>query len=396
MMKFVYKASNENFQIIKGYIEEQSEEFAMEKLKEKGLKVIYLKKKKSIYNLTIKKKKLKDNDIASFCGQVAIIINTGVSIVKGLEIIASQDKKFKEAAEEVLIGLRKGETFANSMKVSGIFPQLLIDMVYSGELSGNLDEVLFNMESFYRREAQIKSKIKGASVYPTVLLMLTMAMIFFFNFFVLNKLKQIFEDVENLPFITQILLGTMNFVNNNIFLLSILLIAGVIILNFILRVSRVGSYIDRLSLGVPLLGELKRNVIINRFSRSMGIFMKSAVPIINALENIEMIIENKYIGLKISKAKGEIINGISIGEALENEGLFDTLAIQMIKIGEETGKLEEMFFKLTDIYDKKVEGNINKMMTLVEPIFTLVIGLFVGIIIIAIAMPILQMSNGIN
>ncbi|MBU5485344.1 type II secretion system F family protein [Clostridium sp. MSJ-11] len=396
MNRFVYKASDENLNIIKGYIEEQSLESAMEQLRSRGLKIIYVKKSVSIYNLKIGRQTLKYEEIAGFCGQVAVIINTGVSIIKGLEIIANQDKKLKKPCEEVLIGLRKGETFANSMKASGIFPQLLIDMVYSGEISGNLDEVLFNMEGFYRREGEVKSKIKGAAIYPAVLFVLTISMMFFFNFFILSKLKQIFEDVDNLPFITRFVLGAMNFINNNSLFLAVTLLLFIIIIKYILDIPKVTMYIDRISLSIPILGELKRNVVINRFSRSMGIFIKSAVPIINALENIEDVIENKYIGFKIGNAKREIINGISIGEALEEQGLFDTLTIQMIKIGEETGKLEEMFFKLTDIYDKKVETNINRMMTLVEPVFTLIIGLFVGIIIIAIAMPILQMSNGIN
>ncbi|GAA0717739.1 type II secretion system F family protein [Clostridium malenominatum] len=394
-IKFVYKASDENFKIAKGYIEEQSLETATQGLREKGLKIIYIKKSLK-ENLKLGEKILKDEDIASFSGQVAIVISTGVSIIKGLEIISHQDKKLKKAAEEVLIGLRKGQTFASSMRATGIFPKLLIDMVYSGELSGNLDEVLYNMESFYRREAQVKSKIKGAAIYPGILFMLTIGMMLFFNFFILTKLTDIFSDVENLPLITKVILGAMNFVNKNMIFILIGIVLLLILLNYILKIPSVKISIDRMSLNLPVIGEVKKNVIINRFSRSMAIFTKSAVPIINSLESVEQIIENKYIGYKINVAKGEIINGISIGEALEREGLFDALTIQMIKIGEETGMLEEMFFKLTDIYDKKVESNINKLMTLVEPVFTLIIGLFVGIIIIAIAMPILQMSNGIN
>lgn len=394
-IKFVYKASDENFKIVKGYIEEQSLETATQGLREKGLKIIYIKKSLK-ENLKLGEKILKDEDIASFSGQVAIVISTGVSIIKGLEIISHQDKKLKKAAEEVLIGLRKGQTFASSMRATGIFPKLLIDMVYSGELSGNLDEVLYNMESFYRREAQVKSKIKGAAIYPGILFVLTIGMMLFFNFFILTKLTDIFSDVENLPNITKVILGAMNFVNKNMIFILIGIVLLLILLNYILKIPSVKISIDRMSLNLPVIGEVKKNVIINRFSRSMAIFTKSAVPIINSLESVEQIIENKYIGYKINVAKGEIINGISIGEALEREGLFDALTIQMIKIGEETGMLEEMFFKLTDIYDKKVESNINKLMTLVEPVFTLIIGLFVGIIIIAIAMPILQMSNGIN
>lgn len=396
MIKFVYKASDDNFNIIKGYIEEKSMETAIEEIKLKGLKIIYIKKKRGLSEVKIGKTTLKDELISSFCGQMAVIMNTGVSILKGLEIIEEQDKKLKKAAEAVLIGVRKGETLGDSMKNSGFFPNILTDMVSSGELSGNTDEILTNMESYYQKEANMKSKVKSAAIYPSILLILTMAMMLFFNFFVLGKISEIFADNNNLPVITILLIKFMNYINNNFLLFIAEIIAFITILRYIFKIPQVKLYSDRIVLKVPVIGELKRNIITDRFSRSMAIFTKSAVPIINSLENIQLIVGNSFVSKKVENAKREIVNGAKIADSFEKQVIFDPITIQMIRIGEETGKLESMFFKLTDIYDKKVDNGINKVMSLVEPIFTLIIGFLVGIIIIGIALPIFQMSNNIK
>lgn len=396
MINFVYKACDDNLNIIKGCIEEQSMETAIEELRGKGLKVISIKKKIDIREIKFGKTILKDEFISSFCGQMAVIINTGVNILKGLEIIAEQDKKLKKAAESVLVGVRKGETLGDSMKVSGFFPNLLTDMVASGELSGNADEILFNMESYYNKEANMKSKVKSAAIYPAILVMLTIGMMLFFNFFVLGKISEIFANSNNLPMITKILIKSMDYINNNFLLLIIEIIVLVFVLRYVMKIPRVKFYLDKIILRVPVIGELKRNIITDRFSRSMAIFLRSAVPIINSLENIQLIVGNSFISKKVEKAKKEIVNGAKIADSFEKEKIFDSLTIQMIRIGEETGKLESMFFKLTDIYDKKVDNGINKAMALVEPVFTLIIGFFVGVVIVAIALPIFEMSNNIK
>ncbi|KAJ51624.1 type IV pilus assembly protein PilC [Clostridium tetanomorphum] len=396
MTKFIYKASDNNLNIVKGYIEEEYMEAAEEQLRGKDLKIIYIKKS-MIFNMPkLGKTTIKDELISSFCGQMAIIINTGVSILKGLEIVSEQDKKLKKVADAVLIGIRKGETLGHSMSSTGFFPKLLIDTVNSGELSGNVDEILFNMENFYQREANMKNKVKGALIYPCILLILTISMMLFFNFFIFSKISSIFEDINNLPFITKLLLKTMNYTNNNFLLLILQIFIFILAVNYIKNINKVKLYLDKIILKVPIIGEFKRNIITNRFSRSMWIFIKSAVPIINALENLELIVDNLYISKKIENAKKEIANGARIADSFEDKKVFDPITIQMMRIGEETGKLESMFLKLTSIYDRKVENSMNKLMSLVEPAFTLIIGFVVGVVIIGIALPILQMSNSIK
>lgn len=398
MRKFVYKAWNKNFDIVKGTIEDERFESVVQKLKARELKIISINEKNGFGLTRAGRKMLKEEDIAGFCGQIGTIISSGVSIIKGLEVLEMQtkNKKFKEIIRSVLEGVRSGEPLGKSMESTGTFPKLLTDMITSGEISGNIDTVLFNMENFYQREANIKNKIKNSSIYPAVILLVAVIMLAFFNFYFLPAMKDLFSDTANLPWITRILISSTAFISNNpVIILAIIAFAAVVI-NYLLNIDRVKLAVDHFLIKVPVIGPVKLDIITSRFTRSMAIFMKSAVPIFSILDNIQLTVDNKYISSKIEIMKSEIINGNKIGDAIESQNIFEPIVTQMIRVGEETGKLEETLFKLADIYDKKVETGIGRLMSLVEPAFTLVVGLIVGTVILAVAMPVMQMTSNMR
>lgn len=393
MQKFKFKAWDENFKVVQETIEEEDIEAAKEKIRARGLKLVSINKVISLSNIKIGRKTLKDEDVASICGQIGIIVNAGVNILAGLEVLKKQNKKLSVILDSILMEVRRGNSLGVAMEASGAFPKLLTDMVKSGELSGNVDEVLFNMESYYQREADLKGKIKSASIYPLILLGATVGMIAFFNIFIFSSLKDLFSDMESLPGATVFLLNTMNFLNNSPFLLLFIVVALVLLFIYLKGLPKVGYWLDKVILRFPVYGNVKQNILTTRFTRSMGIFMKSAVPLLSSLESMEAIIGNKYMSQKINIAKGTIITGGNIADSFEEQNLFDPLVIQMIRIGEETGRIEEMLLKLSAIYDKKVETGISRMVAMIEPTFTLIVGLLVGFVIVAVILPILQMSN---
>lgn len=398
MGKYFYKAYDENFNIIKDLIEEEDIDGAKEKVRAKGLKIIDISKKFEIFELKKLKGSLKEKDLANYCGQVAIILETGVSIIKGLEVISTQvkDKRLKKVVKHVLVGVRRGKPFAASMADTDAFPKLLIDMVVSGELSGNLDTILFDMEEFYNREANIKGRIKNASIYPIILLTVAIGMLIFFNFFIFPSMKDIFKDDSKLPILTKVLLGFMNYFNNNFTECILVLLGAIILIAYIKTINKIKYWLDIIVIRFPAVGEVKLDIITSRFARSMGIFLKSGVPILNVLDSIERLVGNLYISKKIMFAKQEVVNGNPIAESIAMQNIFDPLVIQMIGVGEETGKLEEMMNKLAIIYDKRAEAGITRLMAMVEPMFTLIIGIIVGAIIIAMAMPVMQMSQSMG
>lgn len=398
MKKYVYKVYEESFNVIKGVIEEEDKDIAAEKLRDRGLRIIYIKEKVSIIDSKLFKIVLSDEILADFCGQIAIVINAGVSLLRGLEILHEQthSKKMKKIILGVLSRVREGRTLTAAMEAIGVFPKLLIDMVRTGELSGEIDTILFNMESYYKKEASIKTKIKSASIYPALILFVAVGMMAFFNFYIFGEIKELFKDSSNIPNITKVLLAFMDYFNNNVLTITISILAIIIFIIYAKTIPKVRYHYDKVLLKLPVIREAKKDIMTARFTRSMGIFLRSAVPILEILENLKYILGNEFAAAKIEKVKMEIINGNKIADSLEIEELFEPLVIQMIRVGEETGKLEEMLFSLADRYDIKVETSISRLTALVEPVLTLLIGVVVGTVIVAVALPIMQMSQGVK
>ncbi len=397
MKKFIYKAWDDEFNVIKEEIEDNDADEIFRELKSRGLKVIYVREKFSISKFEFLNKKLGDEILANFCGQTAMILNSGIGLLNGLEIMEQQtkNKDMKKIILNITDGIKKGNGLDLSMENCGKFPKLLVDMVKTGEVSGNLDTVLYNMESFYKKEASIKNKIKSAAVYPMLILIVALGMIMFFNFVVFPELKDLFASMK-LPVITVIVLGIMNFFNNNYLYIIICTIIAVIFLKYINTLPKVAYFIDKFKLKIPIVGDVKLDIITARFTRSMGIFLKSGISIITIMDNMQLVVQNEFISKKIDKVKDQLTNGTAFADSIENEKIFKPLVTQMMRVGQETGKLDEIMFKLADVYDEKVETGIARIMSLVEPVLTLVIGLIVGVIILGVALPIVQMAQGVK
>jgi len=397
MPKFTYKAFDKEFKISKGVIEEDEISNAKEKLRGDGLNVISITESKSISDLNIFKKKLKDSDLAGFCGQMALILDAGVNILKGLEVMEAQmkDKNMKNVIGSIYISVKRGNMLGKAMEATGAFPNLLYDMVTSGELSGNMASMLFNMETYYEREANIKNKVKAASVYPAMLLAAAVGMILFFNFFIFPEVKDLFADNPNLPIITKILISSLEYLNSHPERIIILIVAFILFLKYILTLEKVKFWKDSVILKVPLIGTVKMDVITARFARSMGLFLKSAVPILNVIDSLKLTVDNLYLADRLEKVKEDMLNGSTVADAFATYDLFEPMVIQMMKIGEETGKLDDSLYKLAEIYDKKAETGITKLMAMIEPAFTLLVGILVAIVILAMAMPIMNMTNSL-
>lgn len=398
MNKYRFKAWNNKFEVIKGSLEEDDIDTAREKLKSQGLTIVYIKKAFTVNELTSGITKLKDSELAAFCGQMGIILNSGLNILNGLDVLQSQmkEKKMKNIIAIMHSGVRKGRALASAMEDTRAFPKLLCDMIASGELSGNVDETFFNMEGFYEREGRIKSKIKTASIYPSMLLLVAVGMIFFFNIFVFKELSSLFSDASKLPVTTKALLAFMKFLNGN-FIYILLTIGGIILLFiYAAQYDKAANMLDKVKLKFPVVGEFRVHMITARFSRSMSLFLKAGVPMLSIMDSMKLLVGNKYIAVKIEDMKNELINGRSISSALDKQQIFEPMVVQMIKVGEETGRLEDTLTNIANIYDKKIENEVSKMMAMIEPAFTLIIGVCVAVLILAVAMPVMNMTNSLR
>lgn len=398
MQKFIYKAWNKNFEITRGIIQEDDISNAKEKLRGEGLNIISIAQKKSLTDLSIFKKKFKDAELSGFCGQLAIIINAGVNILKGLEIMEAQtkNKNMKNVINQISISVKRGNMLGKAMEATKVFPNLLCDMVTSGELSGNMENMLFNMETYYEKESNIKNKVKAASVYPAMILSAAVGMVIFFNFFIFPEIKSLFQEAKELPFITKVLIESLDYLNSHPVQILILIGSFILFLKYIFTFKNAKYWKDDIALRIPVLSTVKRDIITARFARSMALFLKSGVPILSVLDSIKLIVDNFYIAEKIEMVRDSMINGSTLADAFDKQEVFEPLVIQMMSVGEETGKLEDSLYKLAEIYDKRAETGIAKLMAMIEPAFTLLVGVFVAVIILAMAMPIMNMTNSLK
>jgi type IV pilus assembly protein PilC len=398
MSVFSYKAWDEKYRMVKGKIEEEDMEAARNKLRLQGLTVENISRAFNINEMSFGSTRLKDSELASFCDQMGIILNSGLNVLSGLEVLKSQvkDRKLKRIVEVMHSAVRKGRSLASAMEDTNAFPALLCDMIASGELGGNIDEAFFNMQAFYEREARIKSRIKTASVYPVMLLCVAVGMILFFNLFVFKELGSLFSDMKNLPLVTKILLGFMNFLNSNFVNIILAIAAAVMVFIYIARHEKSAYVLDRIKIRLPLLGEFKLHMITARFSRSMALFLKSAVPMLTIMESLKLLVDNHYVAKKIEDVKNELINGRSISSSLDKQQIFEPIVTQMIRVGEETGRLEESLANIAGIYDKRIENEVSKLMAMIEPVFTLVIGICVAVLILAVALPVMNMTDSLR
>lgn len=401
-MRFRYKVINEKMALAEGTLEAVDLEAARRMITENSWQLISIKEKGTMANAlnnTSYQGKVKYESIAAFCSQMAMMIHSGANFVRGIDILQAQmeDKRLKSALSIIQRGVSRGDSLSASMRDTKALPELLVNLVAVGEESGNLDSVLVSMAEYYERENFIRKKVSSAAVYPVILTFVLVGLIIFFLKFMLPELMGLMTGSgQSLPLVTQVIVDASNFLDRN----GIYLLVGIVLFSFLMHrvfsILKYRYYLDALLLRMPVVGRNMKNVVISRFSRTLALFLHSSLPIVPILNSMENIVGNQVPCRAVARARERIINGETLAQAFGQEKFFDPLVIQMIAIGEETGKLEELMSEVANHYDKRVEVGIAKMVALVEPIFTLIIGIFAGVIIIAIALPIFSMATTVK
>jgi len=398
MPNYKYRGWDKDRKIVKGIIAGPDVVTATEKIRELLIIPIQVEEKVVPKDLFPPRRRIREQELINFCGHMAMMIQSGVNILLSLEILEEQSKvkEIRKIYTSILEQVKRGDALSTAMESTSEFPELLVDMVRVGESTGDLDGILLNMEEYYQRDSTVRNKVKAAMIYPKILVFATFCTILFFVYFIVPAFKDMFTDMDNLPLATRLLLGVTNFFNNNTLLVFG---TGAVIVLILIILRRNPTYMDmkdKAVLTVPVLGVFKRQVIISRVSRSLGVFLKSGIPVFEALHATKNIIKNRHVEKGFDAAIDRIMTGTSLSQAFEEQRLFDPMVYGLLRIGQETGRLDDMLYKLASIYDKKVEFSLTKLVARIEPLMILVIGGVVGFIIIAIAVPILSMSQNIG
>ena len=348
------------------------------------------------------RKKVKPKIMMIFTRQLATLIDSGLPLLRGLNVLAKQERDtvLRNTINKLADGVQGGSTFSESLAQHPlIFNHLYVNMVKAGEVGGVLELVLRRLAEFQEKAQKIKNKVVAAMVYPMIVMTMAIAIMAFLLVFIVPKFEAIFHDMlgdKPLPAITLFVIGASNFVKNHGLVLLGLLIAAVAAYKLIARTRAGRSIIDRFKLRVPLFGDLIRKTAISRFSRTLGTLVTSGVPILQALNITRETAGNMVIAGAISQVHDSVKEGESIVQPLEASRTFPPMAISMIDVGEETGQLPEMLLKIADVYDDETDNSVAALTSMLEPIMIVFLALVVGIIVIALFMPLISIISGLQ
>ncbi|MEA1974857.1 MAG: type II secretion system F family protein, partial [Bacillota bacterium] len=351
----------------------------------------------SILNSEIKifRRKPKIKDLIIFCRQLYTMLNAGMPLISGLEVLSDQSENaiLRETIDEITESVKKGKMLSESMgEFPKIFPPLLINMIQAGEMTGNLDDVLNKMSVHYDKENRINQKIKRAMIYPTVLIFIATAAVIFLLTFVMPTIVGMFDGTGvELPFITRVVLSISDVVKYYWYIIAAIIMGIVVIYKQMVRTKPGKRTRDKFVLSIPVIKKQTIKIVTSRFIRTLSTLIGSGIPILQALETSAEVTNNEVLIEGIQNVSEDIKKGESLSYLLGNLDIFPKMTVSMIKIGEETGALEDMLAKTADYYDDELEASLEKLVALVEPIGILVMGLVIGFIVIAMMLPMFDM-----
>ena len=341
-------------------------------------------------------------DIVIFTRQFATMINSGLPLVQALDILAKQtdNKILSEVTRQVVYDVESGNTLADALaKHKNAFTDLFVNMVAAGEAGGILDTILLRLATFLEKNDAIVRKVKGAMIYPAVIFAVAGMAIIVLLIFVIPTFQDMFNSVDmELPLPTKIVILMSDFVTNP--RSAGLLVAIVVGLAYGIKryyATQGGKLvIDRLMLQAPVLGDLLRKSAVSRFTRTLGTLISSGVSILEGLEITARTAGNRVIHDAVMESRSSIAGGETIARPLERSGVFPPMVTSMIAVGEATGGLDEMLTKIADFYDDEVDAAVGALLSLMEPIMIVVLGVIVGGMIVAMYLPIFGMIETVQ
>ncbi len=388
MATYFYQATDTEGRIIEGDLDAPDYRVAVQKVRGLNyfpIKVTQEEPDNSFFkglslqdSLTSPFSKISAKELMSFTQQLATLTSSKLTLDKSLSITTrlTEKEKARETFQDIQKRVHGGSSFADALAAyPEVFSKMYVNIIRAGELGGVLDSVLMRLGDFLERVQDTKSKIVNAMIYPAILISFGGGAILFLMIFVVPKFSSIFEDKGNaIPFVTMILLNLSNFLVHNWWMIGA--VSVFILIAFIVYAkSPIGKYYwDKLVLKLPIFGDLVRKIEMSRFSRTMATLLNSGVPVLQALNVVQSVINNRVIATAIAPLQEGLKSGQGISRSLQKADTFPPLAVHMIVVGEETGELEDMLIKVADTYDKEVDNAIRRALAMLGPFLLLSVG----------------------
>ncbi len=415
MPTFQYEAMNSSGQTVKGNIDAETSEEAVTKIRSMGNFPTRVKarsgkgkggsaaadKQEGAKGRRRSAGRISTKKLTLFTRQLSTLQDAGLPLLRSLRILEEQQKPgpMRVAARLVADDVEGGTSLSEAMgRQKRAFDRLYVNMVRAGELGGVLDLVLQRLADFMERAEALRRKVKGAMVYPIVVLTFAFGIVAALMWFVIPKFKEIFTELgTELPEMTTMLIAMSDWMVPDGLITIVATIIGLIILCRLLRLSKQGAYIlDRFKLSIPIMGSILKKTVIARFCRTLGTLLSAGVPILEALSTTAQTAGNDVYERALMKVRSSIREGETISKPLSQARIVDSMVVNMIDVGEETGELDKMLERIANTYEEEVDTAVSSLVSLLEPVMIILLGAIVGFIVISLFMPMIGMLQAVQ
>ena len=401
MPAFTYTARALNGDLKTATIEAPNRDEVIAQLRKQRLNVVKIDEKKEAEKAKQKKAgKISMRDIVIFTRQFSTMINAGLPLVQALDILAkqSENKALKDVTLSVVFDVESGHTVADALrKHPKAFSDLYVNMVAAGEAGGILDTILMRLATFMEKNDALVRKVKGAMIYPGVIMSVAAIAIVVLLIFVIPTFEKMFASVGlALPLPTRIVIGMSKFLQGYWYICIGAIYGAFFAFKNYYATNHGKLVIDRLMLKAPVLGDVLRKSSVSRFTRTLGTLIGSGVSILEGLEITAKTAGNRVISDAIMESRASIAGGETIAAPLQKSQVFPPMVISMIAVGEQTGGLDEMLSKIADFYDEEVDAAVSGLLSMMEPLMIVFLGVVVGGMVVAMYLPIFDMINAVQ
>ncbi len=398
MTLYIYQGKKIDGSIIKGKTEVENEEEARILLRNRGIYATSIKEENSINNLSINlDKKIQYKDLAILCRQMYFSLNAGITMLRALDMIKEQveNKRLKRILRKSYEDVQKGLSLSEALEKHKEIPYMFCATIRVGESTGALDDIMGDMSDYYDKQHRQRKKINNALTYPKFLMVFSILIVMGLVIFVVPTFVEgILSAGETVPLPTQIIINISYFVKQNGILLGMVIIVLLLIKRVFIDKNEIIQFnIDKLLVKGKYISAISQQIFTSRFAKTFGLLVNSGMNVIESLEITGNAVNNRYIKHELELCKRDINSGKSIGDALENRKVFPVMLTQMMKIGEETGSLDNVLKKTSEYYEIEAEFAIEKLTALVEPAMIIFLAIIVGFVVVSLVIPMFQIMG---
>lgn len=385
-----------------GEIEANNESAVRAQLHRMQIKATKIKKKpKDLFeNVAFMQPKVTTPEVVVFSRQFSTMIDAGLPLIQSLDILQSQqeNKTFKKTLKEVKESVEEGSTLAEALgKYPKIFDELFVNMVAAGEVGGILDTILDRLSGYMEKSEKLKRQVKGAMTYPIIVLCIAFIVVGVILVFVIPVFEAMFADFGGaLPAPTQIVVGISRFAKGNIHYMIGAVVVFIFLFKRFYATAKGRVLMDDIMLKLPVFGPLLRKVAVAKFTRTMSTMLSSGVAILEALEIVAKTAGNKTVEAAIYNVRSGVTEGRTMADPLGESGVFPSMVVQMVAVGESTGALDSMLGKIADFYDDEVDAAVDNLTAMIEPFMMVFLGVTIGGLVVSMYLPIFKMAGMVS